>query len=1023
LLSDINWKKMKKIKILVLLLFPTLAISQATTGFHRVAQVIARAPLNSVTAQVVPQATVVLTNTSNGTAASVYSDPGLSVGIPNSTLTTDMSGNYNYYFALSTCITETISSPNIGIVSIPNICSNGGGGGGSGITQLTGPVTAGPGSGSQTTTITPTGVAAGSYGPCANLSFLLSGQASSATTVNCPNNLQMQPAQQGTGPNVIYLYPQTCISGSGCGAEGSFVISGSASAAETNWVLPPTINPANVNAVYLTVTSSASYIGNTLLYFASSNTSGPSPSCGDSSHCLTPANAAGSSVWGATPVVQTFSVIPPDYASYNGITVNAGMFGGPGGLAVYSAVLEVDYSTDPPPPVNSNTIVGNNLCYNPAVTPATLGVCPGFPTYTFANTLAVGAYKLPAASVSNIYQSYLVTDSTAANCTTGGGGTGIGYCINENGSSYTWQGIGAPGVASINGTPGAFTFSFSSGAGSCSGTTCTFTGSGAGGGSVTNFVASSGSWPSWLVPSVATSTTTPTLSVSASAIPNASLATQTANTVLGALTATTPSGLALPSCSGTTNALIWTSGTGFGCNTLTAAAAGSSGQIQYNSSGAFAGFTMSGDATVVPSTGVITVTKSNGTVFGTAAFATLGNSGTDVPQLSSGLLSASILPLGTSSVAGALQCGFGTSCTGGVITSTGVPYPSGTGIPGVVGGSAWATNPYNASNLIPANFISTLNQNTTGNAATATSLLGTPTLCTTGNAPTGILSSGNATGCAPIGGSPLWSSLQNPTGNLALTMGSDTTTLTYGSTTGSADLFKLTDSPSNTGTGILLHITTASGSTEIPFQADANGVGCKIASTGLTCFGASHIVTVGANSGGLPSPVASSGSLSVDSSGKLYSSYAGAAFAGLCNATNGDCNTPTTLLATGIVDGEAPVTVTTGSSASLGGTYYSGYTYNEEGTAATAVTYTLPTAQAGRQYCVANVYNGSAPTTGTLTLQTSAAGQFLVYTDGTLSASGGYIISAGAARDSACVVGIDSIHWVFYPSSGTWSKH
>lgn len=32
-----------------------------------------------------------------------------------------------------------------------------------GITQLTGPVTAGPGSGSQTTTITPTGVTAGSY--------------------------------------------------------------------------------------------------------------------------------------------------------------------------------------------------------------------------------------------------------------------------------------------------------------------------------------------------------------------------------------------------------------------------------------------------------------------------------------------------------------------------------------------------------------------------------------------------------------------------------------------------------------------------------------------------------------------------------------------------------------------------------------------------------------------------------------------------------------------------------------------
>lgn len=51
-------------------------------------------------------------------------------------------------------------------------------------------------------------------------------------------------------------------------------------------------------------------------------------------------------------------------------------------------------------------------------------------------------------------------------------------------------------------------------------------------------------------------------------LPNANLATQTANTVLGALTATTPSGLTMPSCSGASNALIWTTSTGFGCNTI-----------------------------------------------------------------------------------------------------------------------------------------------------------------------------------------------------------------------------------------------------------------------------------------------------------------------------------------------------------------------------------------------------------------------------------------------------------------------
>lgn len=41
--------------------------------------------------------------------------------------------------------------------------------------------------------------------------------------------------------------------------------------------------------------------------------------------------------------------------------------------------------------------------------------------------------------------------------------------------------------------------------------------------------------------------------------------------------------------------------------------------------------------------------------------------------------------------------------------------------------------------------------NTTGNAYTATGLEASPTLCSTGYAPTGILASGNATGCAALG--------------------------------------------------------------------------------------------------------------------------------------------------------------------------------------------------------------------------------------------------------------------------------
>jgi hypothetical protein len=67
---------------------------------------------------------------------------------------------------------------------------------------------------------------------------------------------------------------------------------------------------------------------------------------------------------------------------------------------------------------------------------------------------------------------------------------------------------------------------------------------------------------------------------------------------------------------------------------------------------------------------------------------------------------------------------------------------------GTAGAPGYSAAPvFSAANL--TNF-PTLNQNTTGNAATASALAGTPTLCSTGTAPTGILANGNATGCASI---------------------------------------------------------------------------------------------------------------------------------------------------------------------------------------------------------------------------------------------------------------------------------
>jgi hypothetical protein len=129
------------------------------------------------------------------------------------------------------------------------------------------------------------------------------------------------------------------------------------------------------------------------------------------------------------------------------------------------------------------------------------------------------------------------------------------------------------------------------------------------------------------------------------------------------------------------------------------------------------------------------------------------------------------------------------------------------------------------------------------------------------------------------------------------------------------------------------------------------------------------------------------------------------------------------VLATGTVDGTAPTTITTGTTATLGGTFKSGYTWNQEATAATAVTYTLPTAAAGLQYCVGNSWNGTAATTGVLTVATSATGQFIIFTDGTLSATGGNVTSPGTAADMGCFVGVDATHWQFQQIRNTWVKH
>lgn len=191
----------------------------------------------------------------------------------------------------------------------------------------------------------------------------------------------------------------------------------------------------------------------------------------------------------------------------------------------------------------------------------------------------------------------------------------------------------------------------------------------------------------------------------------------------------------------------------------------------------------------------------------------------------------------------------------------------------------------------------------TGNAATATALASTPTLCTTGQAPTGVLANGNATGCASIsGGSPAWNSITNPTGNQSLSMVANTTLWTYGATTGSGDMVSITDTASNTGTGNLVHIHTAASSTEIPFQADANGCGFKLDATGAWvsvgsgCTDPSQM-DLTYNTGHAPVPPSSTSvSWAPNTSGQYTVSETGAAYSRVCTAANGVCSgtTPVT---------------------------------------------------------------------------------------------------------------------------------
>ncbi len=332
---------------------------------------------------------------------------------------------------------------------------------------------------------------------------------------------------------------------------------------------------------------------------------------------------------------------------------NAGVFGGSSLSYLPSGGYSISGSGDPG---SGGFAVPGALVVGTAGTPSLINF----------TSLTVTALNALTGNVSGDYRE--VSDGVGPSDCSVGGGTNIHWCF-YTGSVWTStapSGGGGPTIQT-NGVNNASQTSL-------------------------NFITSTTN-VTGLIVAPANSTSTEVFEITGN-VNNAHLATQTANTVLGALTATTPSGLALPSCSAAGNALHWTSGTGFGCVTLATSGANSNitslTGLTTPLTGAQGGTGVANTATLTLGTsnqnwatlgtGLVKNTTTTGAlsiaVAGTDYLAPTGNgsglTALNGSNIASGTVAAARLPLGTTSTPGALQPD-GTTITvsGGVISAAG----------------------------------------------------------------------------------------------------------------------------------------------------------------------------------------------------------------------------------------------------------------------------------------------------------------------------------------------------------------